>query len=137
MKPQKSDHRHFACRNHNPFYSSCMTCHWITNKSNMSHQWISNCISFCSTQVHQYFSEVPVTQPSIFCVVFCKPMFVLFFFFWAIILSVLRFTLITQMVSPKFFLTLRLSCTLDKHFHNSSLISCTVKYDYEETWWIY
>lgn len=132
MKPQKSDHRHFVCRNHNPFYSSCMTCHWISNKSNMSHQWISNCISFWSTWVHQFFSEVPVTQPSIFCVVFCKPMFVLFFFFWAIIFSVLRLHK-WYIVSPKSVLTLRLSCTLDKHLHNFSLISCTVKYYYEET----
>jgi hypothetical protein len=66
-----------ACRNHNPVLSSFMTYHQVSNKSNTT--GARNCLPFWSTPV---FSGVHVARSLVFCVMFCRWLFVLLSFFF-------------------------------------------------------
>ena len=101
-----------VCRNHNPALSSFMTYHRVCNKSDTTG------VTCGAWPVHPsgapeftpVFSWVRVAESVVFCVMFCRSLFVLlYFFFWplcclsfghcvvcllAIVLSVLRLWLL-------------------------------------------
>jgi hypothetical protein len=68
------------CRNHNSVLSSCMTYHWVCKKSNT---WVSHVEQELLTLPKHpsslpLFGRVCVAQSLVFCVVFCRLLFVHF-----------------------------------------------------------
>ena len=70
-----------VCPNHNPVLSSCMTYHWMCHKSNTRVSHVEQeliTLPNHPSSLPPLFGRVCVAQSLVFCVVFCRPLFVHF-----------------------------------------------------------
>jgi hypothetical protein len=77
--------------NHNPVLSSFMTYHWIDNNSITTGATCGAGTAYPSGATSVFFIGGYVARFFVFCVMFCRSLFVLLTFFLAIALSALRF----------------------------------------------
>jgi len=87
----------YVCRNHNPALSSIMTCHRVCSKS------VTCGVKTASPSgVHEFtpVGLVHITRSLVFCVMFCRSLFVLLYFF--------DLRLLNPLVSSNFSYDLRL-----------------------------
>jgi hypothetical protein len=104
----------FVCRNHSPDFSSFMTYHWVCSKSQGTGV---TCVA--GTVYHLgvpeftpgFFGEVRVARTIVFCVVFCRVLFVIVsLFIWPLhCISFALRLLITLLVSSHFSLSITMS----------------------------
>jgi hypothetical protein len=75
-----------------PFPHSWFITGFVTRVTRRIPQWSRNCLPVWSTWVHPRFSGVHDALPLVFCVVLCRPLFLVYFYLLAIVVSVFQMT---------------------------------------------